>query len=150
MAEAVKNKYEIRNRFDEVLFTATPEMYRDIVAQTLTAGRYTHTFEIFRDPALSVTFRTISESERQDLMKDIKKAYDDGEGEAKADLMAVSRYMLRLTVAGADVPVSPDDPATLDRLRNMPANLMDKLATYHGVFTRLVSMAFDDDDVVKN
>ena len=90
------NEYEIRDRWGKLLFTATPELYQEIVTQTLMNGRYVHTFEIFKEPKLEVSFRTIAEGERTDMMREIGRiAKDDPDiSEDEADIgMALQKRM---------------------------------------------------------
>jgi len=149
------SEYEIKTREGKVLFTASPDIYRDIVTQVLMSGRYVHTFEIFKEPRLEVTFRTISEKERIKFLASIKGIDDSTlEGSAKANLLQLINYTLQLNVGDSDIPITVDNPENaekvLEKFMLLPSNVADTLLSYFNVFMVLVSKAFDRNDLLKN
>jgi len=151
------NPYEIRNKGGDVVYTATPDLYRGIVSDVLLSGSYTRVFDIFKEPRLAVSFRTVSEGERIEMLREMKKLHDENpgmsvhEGRAKGDLLTLASYMSALYMGGAEIPVRDLPPqGRMEALKRVPQPAMEKVTYCYDLFMAIVDAAFGMDELVKN
>jgi len=136
--------FEIKNNRGELMFVADQDLYNRIVSDIITLGNYSHTFHIF-DGRLSATFKTISSGEQAELANKVK----DMENTSEIDLISLSHYLSRINMSEVDIQINGSEDA-LNKLKMVPAPLMDKILQYYGIFLVLVGRAFERDDIVKN
>ena len=135
--------FEIKNNRGEVMFVADQELYNRIVADIISVGSYTHTFVIY-EGKLSATFKTISSSERLELSNKTKD-----KDSSEFYLASLTYHLVRVGLAETDIQIAGTEDAE-NKLRILPAPLMDKILHYFNVFMELTDRAFASDDIVKN